>query len=357
MGSTSLHKPLSVFKSGNPAHPQAPHNYPFTSRKEARTIAGMDNKAAELRTLADEIEAFLRRKRLEGIATSTLKNSYGYSLRGVLLPFCEAEGIERASDITDETLERLADQLRTKGGSRGKLSVHSVHTYLRAINLFLGWIKAGAKAPSVKLPRRQLRDTLSGQEVRSMIREAKSDRDRLIIRTLYGSGLRVGELVGLRVEDLRSDGRGDRARYFLHVTGKGAKDRDVPVESELWEDLNAFAAKERSRHANSEHLFIGSRRVRGGQTYAPLTESGVQQLIRNLAVDAEIQKRVHPHLFRHTYITRALNRGLGPMHLKEIVGHESTAMIDRVYSHIKPANTYDALMRSVASDDGEGEGG
>jgi site-specific recombinase XerD len=317
----------------------------------------MDNKAAELRTLADEIEAFLRRKRLEGIATSTLKNSYGYSLRGVLLPFCEAEGIERASDITDETLERLADQLRTKGGSRGKLSVHSVHTYLRAINLFLGWIKAGAKAPSVKLPRRQLRDTLSGQEVRSMIREAKSDRDRLIIRTLYGSGLRVGELVGLRVEDLRSDGRGDRARYFLHVTGKGAKDRDVPVESELWEDLNAFAAKERSRHANSEHLFIGSRRVRGGQTYAPLTESGVQQLIRNLAVDAEIQKRVHPHLFRHTYITRALNRGLGPMHLKEIVGHESTAMIDRVYSHIKPANTYDALMRSVASDDGEGEGG
>ena len=78
----------------------------------------------------------------------------------------------------------------------------------------------------------------------------------------------------------------------------------------------------------------------------PLTESGVQQTIRDLAEKAEIGRRVWPHLFRHSFITYQYSR-VPTLHLKEIIGHSSTAMIDRVYSHIKPADAYDALARSM----------
>ena len=57
---------------------------------------------------------------------------------------------------------------------------------------------------------------------------------------------------------------------------------------------------------------------------------------------------MHPHLFRHSHITDELNRGMSPMHLKVMVGHKSLTMIDRVYSHIEPADVYDAFERSRA---------
>lgn len=92
-------------------------------------------------------------------------------------------------------------------------------------------------------------------------------------------------------------------------------------------------------------VFLGLRRRPGGGV-EPLTESGVQQIIRELAETAEIGRRVHPHLLRHSFITDRLNRRMSPIHLKEMVGHKSMTMIDRVYSHIKPADVYEEMARS-----------
>jgi integrase len=58
-----------------------------------------------------------------------------------------------------------------------------------------------------------------------------------------------------------------------------------------------------------------------------------------------IERRVYPHLLRHTYITCAIRRGMHPVQIRQIVGHESTAMIDRVYSHVLPQDAYDAVLR------------
>ncbi|HKF74975.1 MAG TPA: tyrosine-type recombinase/integrase [Candidatus Dormibacteraeota bacterium] len=88
-----------------------------------------------------------------------------------------------------------------------------------------------------------------------------------------------------------------------------------------------------------------------GGAYEPLTESGVQQLIRNLARVVGIQRRAYPHLLRHSYITWAIGRGIHPVQIRQIVGHESTAMIDRVYSHLVPQDAYAATMKMLTDDE------
>jgi integrase/recombinase XerD len=119
----------------------------------------------------------------------------------------------------------------------------------------------------------------------------------------------------------------------------------VPVP-ELYTRLRRFITETRQKKVASDRVFLGQRRRPGGEV-EPLTESGVQQIVRELAEKAEIGRRVHPHLFRHSFITWQLRRGTTPMHLKVMVGHKSLAMIDKVYSHLEPTDAYDAMLRSL----------
>jgi integrase len=97
-------------------------------------------------------------------------------------------------------------------------------------------------------------------------------------------------------------------------------------------------------------LFISLKRrpQSQGGGYEPLTESGVQRLIRNLATTARIRRRVYPHLLRQSYITWAIRRGMHPVQIRQIVGHESTTMIDRVYSHLVPQDAYAAMVKALS---------
>jgi integrase/recombinase XerD len=94
--------------------------------------------------------------------------------------------------------------------------------------------------------------------------------------------------------------------------------------------------------SKSDRLFIGLRRRPDGG-FAPLTESGVEQLIRDLGERAGITKRVYPHLLRHSYATWALNRGMNPIMAANILGHISLVMIQNVYSHLTATDAYDAM--------------
>lgn len=107
--------------------------------------------------------------------------------------------------LPPRSLDKLSAQLLDTGGKRGEVSRHSVHTYMRAINRFLTWAKEGgeeidARAQLPKLPK-QLIDVLSRDEIQTMEGAAKTKRDKLIIRILADTGIRVGELVGLRTTD------------------------------------------------------------------------------------------------------------------------------------------------------------
>jgi integrase/recombinase XerD len=172
---------------------------------------------------------------------------------------------------------------------------------------------------------------------------AESERDKLIVRILAATGLRVGELVGLRVSDI-IERPGTRGAYYLKVKGKGAKDRLVPIPG-LYRRLRRLADKGRPAGLSTDRLFV-SRRRRPGGDYEPLDTSGVQQMVRLLAAEAGIKKRVYPHLLRHSYATWALTKGINPIMLADILGHNSLTMIQQVYAHLAPQDAYDAMARA-----------
>lgn len=307
------------------------------------------SKPADLSPLANLVEDYLAAARARGLSRSTLENSYGYPLRHVFIPWCDGEGIRQLSEVSPRSLDRLSAQLLDTGGKRGELSRHSVHTYMRAINRFLTWAKeegeeVDARAQLPKLPK-QLIDVLSRDEIQSMEDAAKTERDKLIIRILADTGIRVGELVGLRTTDIVQRDR----NHFLRVRGKGSKERLVPIP-QLYRRVQRYAERSRPLDASSNRVFISHRRGPAGE-YQPLTTSGVLQLLRNVAQEARIEKRVYPHLFRHSYATWALSRGINPIMLAQILGHSSLAMIQNVYSHLSPGDAYDAMLRALTTAD------
>jgi site-specific recombinase XerD len=220
---------------------------------------------------------------------------------------------------------------------------------MRPINHFLAWAAGEGEAVTAKarLPRlpKRLIDVLTRDEVQALEDAAQTDRDRLVVRVLADTGIRVGELVGLRSTDLATIGRD----YFLKVRGKGARERFVPVPPRLHRRLEQYVTKQRPRDTRSDRLFLSARRGPTG-AYDALTESGVGQLLPTLAEQAGLKKRVYPHLLRHSFATWALTKGMNPMSLAKIMGHSSLVMIQQVYAHLTPADSYEALMKILSDD-------
>jgi len=305
------------------------------------------------------VEDYLADCRARNLSPNTVKLSYGYPLRSILLPFCEAQGIETAAGLEGRSLNRLSSQLLDQGGARGKLTPHTVHAYMRAVNQFLAWarregeIDGEARGRLPQLPKK-LVEVLTVDEIKAMEDLAATERDKLIVRVLADTGIRVGELVGLAKRDLVELNHG----YALRIRGrsggggaKGDRDRLMPLTPVLYRRLRTYGDRGRPKGADGDRIFLSLMRRPHGGGYEPLTESGVQQMTRNLAERAGITKRVHPHLFRHSFATEMLNRGMNPIALAENLGHSSLAMIQRVYAHLSVQDRYEELLKVLRDRD------
>jgi integrase len=296
--------------------------------------------------LARLVEDYLASCRARGLSPKTVKDAYGYPLRQVFLPFCEREGITTVDEVSNKVMDRYSSGLLERGGKRGPLSRHSVHAYVRNVNLFLGWAQRQGEAVSGKgqLPRLARRDVdvLSRDEIAAMEAAAPTERDKLIIRVLADTGMRVGELVGLRPADVIERNR----THLLRIThAKGGDNRLAPIMPDLARRLRRYA--EKGRPVDSpDRLFVALRRSPNGRISA-LETSGVLQMVRDIAERAGVRKRVYPHLFRHSFITEALRRGMNPLMVAKIVGHTSLVMIQRNYEHLVVDDTYAALSRML----------
>lgn len=305
--------------------------------------------ATPLQTLVDD---YLAHCRARGLAPNTVKQAYRYPLQGILLPWCAEQGITEVSQLTPRVLDRLSRHLIDDGGAKGApLSSHSVHAYMRAINHCLAWAaKEGeevkGKASLPRLPKR-LVEVLTREEIRRMEETAKTERDKLIIRLLADTGLRVDELLSLRVGDLVEQ---SRSNHFLHIRGKGSKDRMVPIPR-LYRRLRIYAERSRAHDTVSARIFLSHRKSPNGD-YQPLTRSGLLQMIKNIAEEAGIDKRVYPHLLRHSFATWQLANGMNPIQLAQIMGHSSLTMIQEVYSHLSPNDAYNALVKVLQQEEG-----
>jgi len=267
--------------------------------------------------LPDLVEDFLSSCRARGLSRSTVEQVYGYSLKCMFLPWCAGKNLYQVDQLNQRAVDAFTSHLLTMTTRRGKpLSRSSSHIYIRNVRQFLKWCEREGEgtAAQPQLPRlsRRVIDTLTREEIDSLENATQSERDALIVRLLADTGIRIGELCSLKVEDLRFSDR----RPLLKVRGKGDKDRLVPVAPILARRVQRYVAR-RQGHIQRPELFLSKRRDPAGEPLR-LTRSGVLQLLRTLAQRAGVTKRVHPHLFRHSFATEALRRGMNPIQLAQI---------------------------------------
>jgi integrase len=296
------------------------------------------------------VDDYLNECRARGLRTKTVQRSYAWPLRQLFLPWCASEGVSQAGELTRGLVNRWTVSLHETGGPRGPLRPASVLVYVVTVNRWLRWVHMQGetdkelRAQLPRLPKRVI-EILTPAEVDRMIDTARTGRDKLLVRCLWQTGCRASELLHLRLDDLVEQGRHRFLRLLAPDLGGGAKggrERLVPIPR-LYPDLRRYVDRERPE-SYSDRLWLSLRRTPSGE-YVPLELGGLEQLIRQLAQDAGIRKRVHPHLFRHSAVTHWLRKGMNPLQVANIVGHSSLKMIQAVYAHLDSADAYEALSR------------
>jgi integrase/recombinase XerD len=170
-----------------------------------------------------------------------------------------------------------------------------------------------------KLPR-QLPKPISVGDVTRLLSQPETStrqglRDRAVLETLYGAGLRVSELVGLDVDDV------DLEDGSVRVLGKGSKERDVPIGRYARDAISAYLTRVRpaiSTRRSRSALFLN---LRGGR----LTRQGCTGILERHARAARIERHVSPHTLRHSFATHLLEGGADVRVVQELLGHASVA--------------------------------
>lgn len=176
---------------------------------------------------------------------------------------------------------------------------------------------------------RKLPDTLTVQEINTLtgaidLSKPEGERNRAIVETLYGCGLRVSELVHLRISDLYFE------EDFIKVTGKGDKQRFVPISQVNQKYISIYRNEVRVHQAvqkGAEDVLFLNRR--GKQ----LTRAMIFTIVKELAKKIGLEKTISPHTFRHSFATHLLENGADLRAIQQMLGHESITTTE-VYMHV-----------------------
>ena len=280
-----------------------------------------------------ELESFLAVSRAR-LAPRTVE-----SYRRDLEDFARRREAPIGTATTEEIESYLAD-LRAAGRSGSTLArrLAALRSFFRHPTLI--GAREDNPAAAIAAPRRTrpLPRTLSPGEVERLIEAAagttpRAFRDGALVELLYGAGLRVSEAVGLERAAVDLDER------LVRCTGKGGKERVVPIGRRAAEALRRYLARGRPfldrRHR--PELFLNSR---GGG----LTRAGAFLILRTLAQRAGLEpSRVHPHLLRHSFATHLLEGGADLRSVQEMLGHADLATTE-LYTHVTDKRRRDAYF-------------
>lgn len=263
------------------------------------------------------------------------QNSLEAYQRDLIRYLAHLAGRGREATALDRTdVPRYLLTLREAG-----LNPRSVARHLSAIRQFHRFLVRQGQAtedPTAHLeaprPWRRLPGVLSSEEVDRLLAARRVTtprelRNRAMLELMYASGLRVSELVGLRLGDV------DLGVGIVRVVGKGDKERLVPVGDAAAETLQAYLRDGRPRLAKShpsDYLFLG-RHGRG------LTRQMFWQLIKKVALAAGITKSVTPHTLRHSFATHLLERGADLRSVQLMLGHADIGTT-QIYTHVSRAH-------------------
>ncbi len=279
------------------------------------------------------IDDYERHLRLERDLTEHTVRSYVADVRG-LAEHAERMGVTDPADVTIRTLRSHLAQLRTLGRARSTIARRTT-----SLRVFTGWLRRSGRSETdaaallvSPVARRELPATLSAADVRAVLDAATAridtdavtgTRDLAILEILYATGIRVGELVGLDVDDV------DTARRLVRVFGKGRKERSVPFGLPAQDALDAWLAIGRPQvvtAASGPAVFLG---VRGRR----LDPRAAREVVHRRLGDVEGVPVLGPHALRHTAATHLLEGGADLRAVQEVLGHASIGTT-QIYTHV-----------------------
>lgn len=312
------------------------------ARQTQRKKTVRQEMQANRRLIAPLIEAYLQ-DHIGGNSSGKTIEWHRTAL-GLLRLFLEEElDITQIEDIEADDISAWFAHMRSTPGANSKVrSDRTVQTYARSARAFFHWlVRRGTLEHNpfehVVFPKvgRPLIQTITNEEFEKLLlacappnetgsfAERAAVRNRAILWLLYDTGIRVSELINLRVGDF------DRKRGVVTVLGKGAKERRVALGQNCLRNLSYYIDKHRPDEeelaewgsAGEDHLFLS-------ETRQPLTKNGMEMLFKRLKKRAGIEgKRISPHIFRHTFAMNYLLKSNDPFSLQGLLGHEDLTTV------------------------------
>ena len=269
------------------------------------------------------IDKFINYLKVEKNASGhTLKN-YSIDLNSFFL-FLDGKDI---AEVDHLTLRRFLAQLRSKAYS--KRTIARKLASLRSLFKFLyreGHIRSNpiTSISSPKLDKKLPKFLDVGQVTRLILKPDTATiaglRDRAILETLYSTGIRVSELVGLDIQDI------DFISGVVKVFGKGSRERMVPIGEEALGAIRRYNDKKDKREKARDAVFLNNR---GGR----LTDRSVRRMLDKYIHACAIEEKISPHSLRHSFATHLLDRGADLRSVQELLGHMNLSTT-QIYTHV-----------------------
>lgn len=257
--------------------------------------------------------------------------SYGGKIARVL-EYC---GRERMEDVKAEQVNDYLTSLSKSGASDSLINM-----VYSAVNLYFDKVvfDSGFKIDKLKRPRRAktLPGILSTNEVDRLLASCQNIKHLTILYALYGGGLRVSEVVNLRVQDIHWE-----RNQILIKSGKGRKDRMVMLSDALKQLMSKYF----DLYQPEYWLFEGQK----GKTQ--YSTSSVQKIVKQAAKNAGINRRVTPHTLRHCFATHLMDKGLDSRYIQELLGHKDIKTT-LIYTHVtnKSISTIESPLDMLMDD-------
>ena len=278
-------------------------------------------------------EGFLRYISLKRSGSEDTRKGYDHDL-GLFIDFLNKRDIDDFAAVDKiVVLDYLSELKEGKltGGHVGPATyarnLSCLKSFFRYLNSNLGYENNPCINIRIKARGKALPDFLTFQQVERMlescnISEANGVRNRMAIELLYATGMRVSELVNVRISDI------DVKNQLIKVTGKGNKERLVPYYESINELMLEYFRNYRNLYSKGDcdYLFINRRGSR-------LSVRSVELIVGKQAVAAGIEQKVYPHMLRHSFATHILDGGANLRVVQELLGHENLSTTT-IYTHV-----------------------
>jgi len=221
-------------------------------------------------------------------------------------------------DFVKKTSEQISmDDIKAYLASLDKKSTATLSLAIASLRFYYEKILGKDLFSNFESPKKEkkLPSVLSKDEIKQIIEKADTDKSRLIISFLYGTGLRVSEIVNLKVQDINL-----AEKTGIVKAGKGNKDRMFILSEKLIQNLKTFM----DEHANYQYVFSKDK---------PLTTRNIQKIIKHMTKKANINKKVTPHTMRHSFATHLLEAGTDIRYIQALLGH-SNLNTTQIYTHV-----------------------